>query len=994
MKPFSIANYSRLNLELEIAGVVYSDEDFTLSRLESIAQESISGELVIKGKYADYTRLKNATGVKLRIITDAAPIDFLEMFAKNPIEWDGAHITVQMDTVPITANVSRTTPNGVAVPYSFGKPYVKVPRVTTSFKGTVTENQFSLSKANLMGLVDMYMDVQPTIAGLARGGLTTGTAVGTAAGQTGWLVLPHQSFFVNKDLTLEPLARFHAEVDRLKELAPSKANLLDELAMLPYWEGVGNADTYQYIPVYVNKNKYTWMDNLGMPPPLSAYSMLEANNSNDGIGAAWDASSEPYTPRPLYAVSMPNSILVYKNSKLGTPSLSVSLTRAKLSELNTYYRGLCNLILEAPDTLAVDLGDEPIAEVSIDVKGLTVTGSYSGGEIAVTSRAPERVSWTISPDPSNQTSVIVSGVDLTERDLVGMYLLVDSDIEVFATQLEPISHYWAGEPIAADGNPAEHVAMTPPNHRGGLRVVAQSGNTLTLSGLPVQAVNEALYGDSDSYWELPEKYYWEFPKSHLELGVVRSGTVLAVSSTLEGALYSGQDSFQLGNYNWSNPNEVSKWDGSSEFQTFFEAGGEGADDLVKMPAFLFLYDQHSWERGAVFINSSDPTLGINNHAGYRYIENQTTSSFYNSIRTMWRDSPETHTQKLIAHAFTYEEAEYTWELNAGDTVTLLGTEEDVFIVDNRPNMAVLGVKCRVGDAYLVVPPAFYIVLPSYELEGEAVTALKIYGGLQEAGLSEDLIVQVDTLQASLGSMLSALAGEIGKAYTEEPAFPSESVPAYTVYGRSDVLTIAKAMVTESRGAFILTVDTLQAVYLNTPPTVAAYTFTLDNIESFKVHTSDSLDLIVDTTFTWENFRAVDNTALVVLDPQPESSKGKTEIDIEVFQDKANSLAFAKWHVHREGRDWERVQIIGFATELHIEALDYVSVDIGGGAMDGLVERMSYSAESGEAVFDILLNTNGYTLWDIGQDVIAPMLTTIADAATYNPPVIGGPIHGG
>ena len=968
MKSFNLQNFSKLNLELEIAGKTYSQNDFELSELTSVTRAASTADVVLKGTHEDFVRIRAGGLVVVNIVTETETIPLLEMYAKDPVAFDGHKISVRLDTIPQSKYVSRNSADGTGLPYSFGKPWVAMPHIQSEVSGVITENQFALSKENVLGLIDMYAIAQPTIAALARGGVTAGSLI--SINPDVYKVYDRQSLFQGHDINLKMLARFHAEIERLKEIAPHKAALLDELALLPYWEGTGISASTSTLGPWFNPPEYPvhW-DNLGMPAPISSYALLEADNVNDTL-----AEDYAYVMRYNNVVETDevraamDAMLIYKNTRFTTASaVPISKSNAKLKDLYTYYRTLCNELLAAPNDISIDLGDADIPEVAIEVGGISVTGAYSNRVLSVASRGPEVVAWSLTASSnSSLASVDVAGADITGRDLVGKYVLVTSNIKYFRTQLEPFSFYYNNVPYKADWTPAEHLAVGAPGNKGALRVIAQDGNTLILAGLPLQAVNEVV----DTEYNTPEDAYWEFPLSHLQLGLVRTGTITAVSSTLEGCLYQGNPLLALGAYDWRAGDQEGEWDGGvivGDTETF---GLTDPDDMIEMPTGFAGGWRKSYERG--YINplaSIGLQQGYFYYAGYKYVASSNTASFSKSLRTNRRGSPETDTQKLIAHAFSYEEAEYVWELKAGEKVTVVGSVDSFYIVDSRPNITVLGVRAQVDEAYLDVPSSRYVVIPAFEYEGQLVTAIRTYGDLGLVGLSNTLIVQVDTEQATVGSMLAPLAAVLGKSYVEAVAFPIDAVPAYTAFGPTNVLDIVDLITDQSRGAYILSTAELKAKFQAAAPVGVPYALGIHNIESFSLHTSDSLDLLSHTIFSWENFRGVDNSATVVLRDPPPALVHNSTVQIDIYQDTALSLQLAKWIVHRDGRSWLEVELVGFHTELHLEALDAISLELEGVTYLGEIISTQFASDSLEVQVVARLETDGHTLWDVSGDVL-------------------------
>ena len=99
--------------------------------------------------------------------------------------------------------------------------------------------------------------------------------------------------------------------------------------------------------------------------------------------------------------------------------------------------------------------------------------------------------------------------------------------------------------------------------------------------------------------------------------------------------------------------------------------------------------------------------------------------------------------------------------------------------------------------------------------------------------------------------------------------------------------------------------------------------------------------------------------------QPETLEPNTTKDVTIFEDGVQARDFGRWWVHRMGRDWLRVEIIGFPTEMHVEALDVITLQVEGYNIKGEVEDVTYDHESGAVTLNVIL---GDDLWTIGVDI--------------------------
>jgi len=944
MKPFNLTNLDKFNLQCVVAGVTYEQDDFELNNLTTTFNGSSSvtiAEVTVTGRMEDYDRIQAANTCEINIVTSTGIEPLVVMFVKHPVAYNGREITVQLDVAPAAKYVSATTINGLAIPYSFGTPYVKSSQVESRSTGVITESQYGLSLNSVLALFDLYMEAQPAIAAACRGGHVVASSSSA----------DHYSL-VSQPQSLVGVARLRAEVDRLKELAPSKEALLDELFAIVFWQGIGE-QSFHVDHSFITNGYRLHLDNLGLPPAISAYSLLDNTANSEVLDFIIEVSQAQFSNAGNQAAvdaGYRNAAaqMLFKNNNHPGTSYGINLNGASLSQLNAYYLWLCNQLMSTPSTIKVDLGVAPIANASFDVGGLTVSGSYANGVLSNVTKGPELVNWSFSPSGTTN-KVVVSG--LNGRSIVGKYLMVNCNIDHFPTYEEPTYTYEGGQPVQ-DAPSGVFTPFKKPRHIGGMKVLAQDGNVITLSTLPVQISNESNHLDyldpGDPYGSVDD--YFNFPYPHPAFELIRTGTISAISSTLEGATYQGEHSVAVNADTWA-------IDQNKTVMPMYFASYEAEPDAGEKatPSYAIGYIQGG-------ITSS----GIYNGIGKRFLDKEEEDVEELQQRFSIFGSPDTNEQKNIAYIETFEEAEYVWTLTVGDVIDTGDVGTITHIVDFRINIPILEVKAKVGEAYVVVPTAFYTVINNHEVEGYHVTAIQTTQSLSDAGYSNDLFIQVDTGQATVGSMLSPLATTLGKTYNEVVAFPVSIVPAYTVYGATSILEVLDIITEQSRGAYVFSVSELQTKYLNTAPVGAPYAFDESNIESFEFITSDSLDLLNNTVFTVKGVLAFKNKFSVTLENPPEALVSNSTKEIDIFGDMDSALEFAKWQVHREGRNWLRVSLEGFITELHLDALDYVSVSIEGVPYVGEIEGVTFDNTSGVVSFDVIL---GATLWEVGTDLV-------------------------
>ena len=457
---------------------------------------------------------------------------------------------------------------------------------------------------------------------------------------------------------------------------------------------------------------------------------------------------------------------------------------------------------------------------------------------------------------------------------------------------------------------------------GSVKVLSQEGDVIELDTLPFQSfMGNTTYDTATQTYSFGRDYFSQ---------MIRQGYIFNVSDTLEGSSFSGIQQVYEGNYDWNNTTLV-------EVPAFYVEAKDGPNDVEDVNEIIH-YKEYSTTVGS----TSGSSL-------------QTTGGTYTG---------DTYLTHKAAYAWDFESADFNWSLKAGDTIELDTSYKDVYIADMRPNMIVLGLKAKVGELYVDVPSDLYTVIPEHPIDAILTTAVRLEADLATKALSNDIVIQVDSTQYSVDEILSPLAGVLGKTYNNVVPFPATILPNFAVYGYTDVLDIFKQVTEQSKGAYVLSVDAIKTKYLASVQPVD-WVFGLNNMESFNLATADALDLINNTKFTWPSLSFTDKEAIIKLTNQPETLEPNTTKEVTIFEDGVQARDFGRWWVHRQGRDWLEVEIIGFPTELHLDALDVIAFQVEGYDIKGEVLDVTYNHESGEVTLNVVL---GDTLWTIGADI--------------------------
>ena len=673
---------------------------------------------------------------------------------------------------------------------------------------------------------------------------------------------------------LQSVQTFYKVIRDLQQLVPTKAGILENFYPMVAWRGVN--DSYRGSD---DEGRFVYYKNAGLPPPISMYSLLQFNSNDDVM----DTAATAYGLNLISAISM-----TYSNSQTGGSNVS-------LGSLQSYYRGLINQLLDIPDTIKIDLPNILNGTVvTLQIQGLQVTGTYTSGTLAISSMAPEAVNWTFGYAAGNH-KITVYG--LNGRDITDKYIRVQTKSAWYSGSY--ITFTWA------------------------VKVLSQDGDVVEFDTLPF----ESFMGNT-SYEREAQTY--SFGRNYFSQ-MIRTGSILNISDTLEGANFSGREQVYVGDYSWRNATLI-------EVPALYVEAKDGPSGVEDLNDIIY-YKEYSTPGAS---ESSGSVLQVTNS-------------------TWVGDTAATH---KAAYAWDFETADFNWSLKAGDTIEVDTNYKDVYVADMRPNMTILGLKSKVGELYVDVPSSLYTVIPEYAVDDILVTGVQLHVDLATKELSNDIVIQVDSTQYSITQILDPLAVALDKTYNNIVPFPATILPNFAVYGFTDVLDVFSQVTEQSKGAFTLSVDDIKTKYLASVQPVDAV-FDLNNMESFDLSTTDALDLINNTKFTWESLRYTDKEVIIRLTSQPETLEPNTTKEVTIFEDGVQARDFGRWWVHRKGRDWLRVEIIGFPTELHVEALDVITLQVEGYDIKGEVEDVTYDHESGAVTLNVLL---GDDLWTIGADI--------------------------
>ena len=842
MKLFNIPNYAQLNMELVIAGVTYVEDDFE-------ADAGLSS-VRLKGDINLFNALRTATTIAVKVAT----YEFETLYVKHPVSFDGTHIDLGLDSEPASKDVAYTTTDGIALPYAFGKPHVKAPKVSVKTVGVITESQYSLSIQNIASIFDAYQAAVPALAQASLFGLD-----------------------IDRATELQAVQTLYKTISDLQDLIPSKADILENFYAMVGWRGSVTSSYHGTDPA----GDFVYFKNAGLPPPISMYSILQLN---EGADVDDNTNAE-------FGTNIRSNTKMYRNYMSGGIG--------NLEQIQAYYLALANELLHIPDVLKIELPAVGAGEVTLKIQGLIVTGNYDGaGSLTVTSRAPEAVSWGFTASAGYRK---ISVPDAATRDLTGKYVKIQAPSALYSG----VQYTFTGV----------------------VKVISQDGDVLELDMLPFE--NFA----SNTNFNAAQEVYSHGTTNFC--GLLRWGTIIAISDTVAGAQYDGQPVMYAGYYDWPD------------------------STLVEVPAYY------------IEVTSKEPVNELVYYKDYNVVFGGTAHAFVYTASSFGGDPTEA---SKAAYMYNFMSADFNWNVEIGSEVEIDVDYKDIFVADTRPNMPILGVKAKVGSVYSDVDSSLYLVIPEYEIDGQLVTAVKLNFDLKERRLSNDIVVQVDSSQYTVPEILTPLATLLGVGYSDSGNFDAE--PNFAVYGFTPASEIIAQVVEQAKGGLFYSFDTLKVKNLAVEPVAVDHTFDLDNMESYTLDTSDYLDILHNTLFSWESLFP-NSEVIVTLNEPPETLAKNSKKSVTIFDDSLQAVDFARWHVHRFGRDWMSVTIDGFVTALHLEAYDTLQLQIKGLDVRGEIQSVEYDHAGAAVKLVALLETTAESLWSIGLDVTNPVVDNFA-----------------
>lgn len=163
MRNFNVANFSKIGLELVIAGKTYAGRLFTLSGVTAYtsgSQSSTTGLLTLKGTYDDFRRISATdTASVYAVLNNTTRILLYKMFIKHPLEYKNRVISISLDTLPKRTTYGYTDVNGNALPYVWGHAWVKAVKVSRKKVGVVLQDYSLVSEADIHRLLEAYNSV-------------------------------------------------------------------------------------------------------------------------------------------------------------------------------------------------------------------------------------------------------------------------------------------------------------------------------------------------------------------------------------------------------------------------------------------------------------------------------------------------------------------------------------------------------------------------------------------------------------------------------------------------------------------------------------------------------------------------------------------------------------------------------------------------------------------------------------------------------------------
>ena len=936
MKNIALNNFDRVNMLVTIGGKVFTNDFFELTGITAFSRgsnSSTTGVLKVLGDIELFSAINNSATAIVQLDTDAGVIDYLTLYVKRPVVYDGEYITVELDTLPRKRYLGYTTPWGVKLPYSFGDPWVHLANVSQRLTGVALETQQCLTFQDINQILNAYVETINS--------LTACSIFGTS-----------------KDIgqELHSVGNFYNLITQYTVQVPFQASVLDNFLDLLYWRGSSSG----YLGGDADGGS-VYYSNVGFLPPINLHSVLNSTADTNTIDYYY---ANDYFEQ---SINSPGGMHLYTHV--------ITNETLDLYTLQSRILDWADQLTTLPSTLKVDFGRYS-GPMILSVNGLIVEGNYNNYSLTITSRGTELTNASINAASDNH-SVIVSG-SLSGRLLIGKFLHIVSNA--------PPTSYRAFS--------FNYVAQ----------VIAQNGDVITLNVLPF--VDYAQYTNSENF---VAPYSGGITST---CGLLREGDVLGIADSLE-ALFFGQTEQLI--------QTLATWNSTQMFEAPFYTLTKVNSDMAAEAQTLY---------GEVYSTYQEILSGLQNDVATARAELNSSPSDYSlqqalvdaekalfdGLTTAWSDAQQQVEATLSApvildsvlvqailtdipnansfsvnliyedgttnipgsretYVGTFPAAPYTWNVKTGDVLEIYDVFTDVYVADARSGVTISAVYSRVGDDYVLIPPAYYTVDQAYYYHGEIVTAVIFPLPLTShiaINWSDDILAVVDTGVYNSSNMIGTLASYLGcsTSYTNTWI---ESYPNFTIYGYTDILEILTEIVEQSLGSWMLDNTTVKLTYLATKPSNVVATLNADNIGDFKIRSTDVMSLYNNTTFTWPWLSKTGGKAFVNLAVPEESLVSYSSKDITVFQDQAQALNFARFWIHRMSRDWLYMDVDGFVDSAKLEPNDPVAINIEGFQHWGEVQTCTYDHLTGTTSLTILISydtaNTGVSLWDSGNDVV-------------------------
>lgn len=600
-----------------------------------------------------------------------------------------------------------------------------------------------------------------------------------------------------------------------------------------------------------------------------------------------------------------------------------------LSSIQSEILTAINSMRTLPNALSIDLGTY-VGDVSLKINGLVVDGNYKDRVLTDVTYGFEAVNVLFTAS-SEQYAIILDDKDFAKRGLVNKFLLID---------FETWQCY--------------------------CRVTKQIGVKLYLDSTPLKLVCNATTPIAS--YKIGDVY----------LTLLQKGTIKGISDSFESFM-------PISEFVRSPmPSLTVNSDGSYTCQGM-------AVDLLETPAFFIKTDTDVLEE----VYWSEKILTFPSEVKSYYVSYYDTSgNIIDYESDEFDELSQVSYKQYDGFTFTHNHTFY-WRAEYGSDVELNDIFSNIYIVDVEPNKYIRSVSCKVGADYVIVPSDWYEVIPNFEYVKSEMTAIKISIPFSSrAAYSDDILVQTgdpelkgnyglsyDTLYLTIVNIANRLGLTVKYLGDVTKSRLATFKTSYAVYGFNSAIDVIHQLLEEARCGYYISNNYVVIKELDIPATpddlLDAHLIDLNNIDSFQLSTSDANQLYYNILFSWNSYFNKVLQFFATVTRADDSLIYTNQKEIKTLRVEDVSLKYAKFFLHRYGRNWYKLIVSGFIDSLKLDPYDKVKVILENlNTVLGEVQACTYNHETSVVTLEIILSlavygttdVNPISLWEPAGDI--------------------------